>query len=377
VAIVDGVIYYPYIRVPESAWFSRLLLYWDDVATIVPPAWLETPERLGPYTQELVQCGLVTQLVPDVDDVAIDRLTARFTRYTLGLDEATLTRRARNFDEGHVEKIHTSKLNDYYFLFQLGGRGLCSSGETWISVEKETADDYMAALALELSLEGHREERSSDDAGASLPGKARSTVRRVPVTDQPYSLLPLLATRGGDLGGSDFRDRVEGAEFVAGVQALVLKNLFPAPAAAVAPEAIREFRRRYGDTVPQFRREVEAKVDDIFRMEHRWQQTRALDRLDGEMKHAIEEVEAVLYESKLGRLTRSKWVGLFAQIPLIGRALGPARAVADIVDPPPERPVSVLAYAAFVNLALPRIASRTQFDTRHSLIGTTSLAVAD
>jgi hypothetical protein len=37
----------------------------------------------------------------------------------------------------------------------------------------------------------------------------------------------------------------------------------------------------------------------------------------------------------------------------------------------------VLAYAAFVNLALPRIARRTQFDTRHSLIGTTSLAVAD
>ena len=28
-------IYYPYIKVPNSAWFTRTLLYWDEVGAIV------------------------------------------------------------------------------------------------------------------------------------------------------------------------------------------------------------------------------------------------------------------------------------------------------------------------------------------------------
>lgn len=30
------VLYFPYISVPESAWFTRVLLYWDEVGSIVP-----------------------------------------------------------------------------------------------------------------------------------------------------------------------------------------------------------------------------------------------------------------------------------------------------------------------------------------------------
>ena len=60
---MDGDIYYPYIRLPESAWFSRAVLYWDSVATIVPDQWTADPNKLGSYTLELVQLEVVTQLL--------------------------------------------------------------------------------------------------------------------------------------------------------------------------------------------------------------------------------------------------------------------------------------------------------------------------
>jgi hypothetical protein len=83
---MNVVIYYPYIRVPESAWFSRLLLYWDDVATIVPEDWIYAPERLGPYTQELVQRNLVIQAFPNYAD--IHALGGRFLHFLTPLPEA-------------------------------------------------------------------------------------------------------------------------------------------------------------------------------------------------------------------------------------------------------------------------------------------------
>jgi hypothetical protein len=34
--MADAVIYFPYIRVPDNEWFTRVLLYWDQLGTIVP-----------------------------------------------------------------------------------------------------------------------------------------------------------------------------------------------------------------------------------------------------------------------------------------------------------------------------------------------------
>lgn len=34
--MTTAALYYPYIKVPESDWFTRVLLYWDVVGAIVP-----------------------------------------------------------------------------------------------------------------------------------------------------------------------------------------------------------------------------------------------------------------------------------------------------------------------------------------------------
>ena len=57
------VLYLPYISVPESAWFTRVLLYWDEVGSIVPSAYEVDLSRLTPYMQELVHAELVRPIV--------------------------------------------------------------------------------------------------------------------------------------------------------------------------------------------------------------------------------------------------------------------------------------------------------------------------
>jgi hypothetical protein len=45
---VQGALYFPYIGVPDTAWWTRTVLYWDHVATIVTtvPLSLIVPTRL-------------------------------------------------------------------------------------------------------------------------------------------------------------------------------------------------------------------------------------------------------------------------------------------------------------------------------------------
>ncbi|TMC49801.1 MAG: hypothetical protein E6J14_06185 [Chloroflexi bacterium] len=350
---VDGVLYYPYIRVPKSGWFSRLLLYWDDVATIVPDAWLETPEELGPYTQELVQRELVTQVLPSCGDV--HTMGARFAMYVQSLDSENLRRRRRDFRRGTASRIHVDKM-DLHIFTELMREGLCSPASgPWWSVERSTADDYMAALALALAAPEHQEVRGS--VGYRWWEKVQGGVRRVPVTDQAHSLLPVLSGTVA-LEQHAFRARATGAENVRRIQAMVLERLFPAPMGVPEPKDIEAFRGRHGDILPTFRREVEARVDEIFRMADPAQEARALDRLEGELVEAIDQVEAYLSESRLGRIARSRFCTVLGFLPGLSTVTDRARAAADVIAPAHPTPVSRLAYAAFANIKLTKQATK-------------------
>src|SRR5580692_402854 len=63
--MADSVLYFPSIRVPETEWFTRVLLYWDTVGTIVPTEYLDDPHFLRPYTAGLKDEGLLTFATPD------------------------------------------------------------------------------------------------------------------------------------------------------------------------------------------------------------------------------------------------------------------------------------------------------------------------
>jgi hypothetical protein len=52
----DRALYFPFIEVPDSPALTRVLLYWDELGTIVP-AHLDEGD-IGPRTRRLADAGL-------------------------------------------------------------------------------------------------------------------------------------------------------------------------------------------------------------------------------------------------------------------------------------------------------------------------------
>jgi hypothetical protein len=75
-----GAVYFPYINAPNNDWFVRTLLFWDDVACIVPHEYNPyyghgrrrvrpdggTPAERFAHTIELADAGLVRILDPEL-----------------------------------------------------------------------------------------------------------------------------------------------------------------------------------------------------------------------------------------------------------------------------------------------------------------------
>jgi len=70
-AVADQVLYFPYISVPSDAWFTRVLLYWDAVGSIVPAPYADAPERLTPYMQDLMAAQMIRPISPEAHNGAL------------------------------------------------------------------------------------------------------------------------------------------------------------------------------------------------------------------------------------------------------------------------------------------------------------------
>ncbi|MBN9336569.1 MAG: hypothetical protein J0I88_01805 [Chryseobacterium sp.] len=62
---MSDILYYPYINVPDNDWTIRTLLYYKDIAAIVPQEYLWQPERnYDPFMMELVRMSLIVPINP-------------------------------------------------------------------------------------------------------------------------------------------------------------------------------------------------------------------------------------------------------------------------------------------------------------------------
>lgn len=220
-------LYYPYIQVPNNPWFTRTLLYWDEVGAIVPSEYLENPARLGVYMVGLVREQLVTQVIPGMHIWKVPRFAAAF------LDH--LDRRGQPSPGAQQDwvKVHMEKLQD--LAEALCTRGLASKDTSsqyspWYMIQPQIADEFMAYLAAVLG--------QIDDQDAL-----------VPVTDRQAHL-------------NAFRDQAPSAGRRAPVRELVLRGLLPSPLDAVDPPRLAEFKARHGNELRDFRREIEGRVSE-------------------------------------------------------------------------------------------------------------------
>lgn len=239
---METALYFPYIRVPSTPWFTQVLLYWDKAAAIVPN-WVVNDEQIvGSYMNDLREVGLMEYTHPEVvwdalDDSFIEFLdnSLKGTPYDDNNTWIPNSRELRGVESEAYQmhrrtltKLAKSKMSKPLFE-KLRSRGLAESmpegwGANWWRVETKTAYAYMACLAAAIS--------------GAQPGM-------FPVTDEEWIIGSLAA---GD--STDLEQRLTSLRYAAVTQAL------PAPAGHVSAIEIRKGHGRPWASNPARRRAI-------------------------------------------------------------------------------------------------------------------------
>lgn len=345
---MQGALYFPYVGVPRNAWWTRTLLYWDSVATITPANFVENPDLHDDTTRELIRNELIYQVSPWE---AGQNFAEHFESFLRFQDPLELEKRQRDFHQGLLTRIHVDKL----MVYELGLNSLVQHGlarlesHQWALVEVVTASEFMAALALSIC-----ENVSSN--GRNPGGWSRAGLRQherwIPVTDEPSSARALLSglkplDREGEAGG--VRLRVEGDLQLADVRSVVLESVLPVPEHPMNVEDIVRFRRRHGDLLPRFRRDMERRVQHLADIEDPVRRRRAMDVLEDEVQERVEQVSAYISESPVRRVIRSPLVSLLKLVPGLKDPIEVGQGLLTGEHPHDADMREPLAYLAFAN----------------------------
>lgn len=241
--MTEAAIYFPYINVPEKAWFSRVLLYWDEIGSIVPYRYTQDLGHLSRYTAKLMEANLVKPIIPEQHTGELSRAMEPFLRYLDqdpdiearsrgGLGSRPASRGAES--PGTIAQVHTGKFVGHLVADELIHRGLARrTGNDWYEVESKTASAFMLHLAVTLG----------DCAGRHMD----------PITDQTTNLAVLASTEA----------RTEGLRLADDIRMSVLEAVLPAPSAAIEVDQLADFKQRHGDELRGFRRRVERELIDL------------------------------------------------------------------------------------------------------------------
>ena len=272
--MANGVLYFPSIRVPDTQWFTRVLLYWDEVGTIVPAEYLNDPKFLRPYTAGLKDHGLLRAIPPD-------SLIWKAPQYynsllslidSLHYDELYPPSRARKMTRIHVDKTGhglASALSER----QLASFNSGKEWDAWFEIEEHTANVLMAYLA---TLIAQSEEPRLD-----------------PITDSSgcLSAFTTMPMRNGST-----ETRLEA------IRTEVLAELLPAPKGYIPPGALADFKGKYKELLGHFRREVEERIVLASAIENPEWRARSVAVIKENLKGQIDEIVRRMQENKWKRI---------------------------------------------------------------------------
>jgi len=224
---VDTALYFPYIRVPQSVWFTQVLLYWDDAASIIPTRIQYDQQELGAYTSELMREGLLRSVMPEQ---VLNHNFRAFSEGFLALleDHQPLG----SIDAGQGQLIHEEKMGVEVYR-NLEARGLVRrlpESYGWWVVEFSTAALYMAYLT-----------------GAVCGADSDL----FPVTDSAEAIA-LLGQPSPPVAAQLKTLRYE-----------ALTQALPAPSRPVSPVQLRDFKESHGDDLRRLRRHLNGEIARI------------------------------------------------------------------------------------------------------------------
>jgi hypothetical protein len=219
----ETALYFPYMSVPQSAWFTQVLLYWDRVGVIVPDG---RDVIHDPYTEELREFDMLEYLSPQATVLAGDKDLREPFLELLGRMTPTPAH-LRTYTNIHIDKMSRG------IFVELEQRQLAqrsAKGEQWWSIETATAQQYMSYLASAMS--------------GARPGT-------LPVTDQEEALALLSA------GPVDTRTSI------ARLRHTTITRALPTPAASIPAREIAEFKEANREQLRRCRTYLDAKLADL------------------------------------------------------------------------------------------------------------------
>ncbi len=276
---MNKALYFPYIRVPCNQWFTQVLLYWDEVATIVPYEYIHNPEKLGDYMVELLQNGLLNQVIPTEHIYSIPNFTEAFIEYIDSINLETFPTKQKWIN------IHIEKMGD--IAQELCSRKLAIPDRyPWFTVEPQVGKAFMTYLACIL-------------------GKL-SDLNFVPITDQPSSMFFPFGTNN-----FAYLRRLQQ------LRGLILPNLLPIPDGSVSLNEIAKFKHDYCRQLHRFRTSIEAFITKLAAVED---ETAKETIFKAEMELLNMQIEDIVEAMK----RRKKWSRInFGNLFSIGGALIP------------------------------------------------------
>ncbi len=314
-----SVLYYPFIRVPESDWLTRILLYWDSVRTIVPYEFLREPERLGRHTHGLVVEGLIQPVYPGEYVYGLAGFEEEFLTFLQSIGSELETRRDR-FRAGQHAPIHLEKLGA--MAKSLEDLQLARENGHWSLVEQETAEEFMAYLASVLG---------------QLP-----EVQAIPVSDRDTGVARLARPTPG----------LQTEARLKSLRMAIIEDVFPSPLRPLDAAEVASFKESHGNLLRRFRLEVEKEVIRLADFEDEELRQAARNNLADRIREDIREIESKLEESGFGGVSTSKWLAVLGNIPVAGQVVNIVTSVSALFEREDKAAMGPFAYAGFARAQL-------------------------
>lgn len=321
------VLYFPYIRVPNSVWMTRVLLYWDSIGTIVPFDFIRDPDNLDLYTRDLIKANLVTQVIPGMYIQKIPLFAKAFEDYLVGLGPELDRRRSvfqRRLSSAYgLFDIHIEKLGNVDQV--LMDAGLAKMREyPWFSVEPATARDFMAYLAAAL---GHLERLGF-----------------MPVTDEEAYLSNFILSGSPD---------IDPERKISQLRLQLTERLFPAPVSPPTVTAIELFKMKHGQQLGRFRLYVEYELGKIAAIDDQALRNRQMELFQQQVQEEINDICEKMRDSGWQRLVFGKLCAVVSAVPGTPFIFGLASALYNVFSGPQgDWSRSPLLYAAFARKSL-------------------------
>lgn len=222
----DVALYYPTMKVASSSWLKKTLLYWDEVATIVPAA-MQTSVRSDAHVSDLIQLGQLRFIDP-VETLADPSVQAQIDEAFMYLERSNIGS-VGDFGEQDESDIRTEKiLYSVRSRLEQQGRGrMLDDSNNWFRTTNSVASWYMSML--------------TGVVAGKLSGQA---TRLSPVTDD-HRIISASAAQGHDTRrGYVFR---------------VVSGLLPAPGPGVSLRQIVDFKNEHRDELRHLREWMDAE----------------------------------------------------------------------------------------------------------------------